>query len=91
LAKLPGGAVITGGGAKLRGIADYAREILNMNAHVGKPPRFEGIIEQISDPSFATVVGLMLIDLDSAPSEGKRRSGGGLFGGLMSLFKKRSK
>jgi cell division protein FtsA len=76
LAKLPGGAVLTGGGAKLRGIADYAREVLSMNAHVGHVPEFGGMGDKVAGPEFATAIGLMLIDFDSAPNENTRRGGG---------------
>jgi cell division protein FtsA len=91
LAKLPGGAVLTGGGAKLRGIADYAREVLSMNAHVGQIPEFNGMNDKVESPEFSTAIGLMLIDLDSAPSENNRRSG--LFSGISAkiggLFRKK--
>jgi cell division protein FtsA len=57
--------VLTGGGAELRGIADYARETLQLSARVGKPNGLGGVAEQVERASFATAVGLMLIDLDS--------------------------
>jgi cell division protein FtsA len=87
LAKLPGGAVLTGGGAKLRGIADYAREVLSMNAHVGQIPKFGGMDDKVSGPEFATAIGLMLVDLDSAPAESTRSAG--LLNKITSLFKKK--
>ncbi|MDR0957556.1 MAG: rod shape-determining protein, partial [Candidatus Nomurabacteria bacterium] len=90
LAKLPGGAVLTGGGAKLKGIADYSREVLSMNVHIGKPHSFGGITDQINSTAFSSAAGLMLFDLDSAPAE-NRRSSGGLFGGLFARFKKNKK
>jgi len=81
LAKLPGGAVLTGGGAKLRGIADYAREVLSMNARVGQMPEFGGMNDKVSGPEFATAIGLMLIDSDLAANE-PAGQGGGLFSGI---------
>ncbi|MCL2451975.1 cell division protein FtsA [Candidatus Saccharibacteria bacterium] len=92
LAKLPGGAVLTGGGAKLRGIADYAREVLSMNAHVGQIPEFGGMDDKVSSPEFAVVLGLMLIDLDSAPNENTRARGGFLpkISGLFKRFGKKN-
>ena len=87
LAKLPGGAVITGGGAKLKGIADYAREILSMNANTGKPHNLDGVTERVNSPEFATVVGLMKMDFDSTSTN--TRKSGGLFGGVKSLLKKK--
>jgi hypothetical protein len=60
-----------------------------MNAHVGKIPEFGGMNDKVSGPEFATAVGLMSIDLDSAPVEDKRRLGKGLFSNLLARFKKR--
>lgn len=77
-AKLPGGVVLTGGGAQMKGIADYAREALQLSARVGKAPELGGVAEQVSSPSYATAVGLMLIDLeDSAPAQHAQSSGNG--------------
>jgi cell division protein FtsA len=76
LAKLPGGAMLTGGGAKLRGIADYAREVLSMNARVGQIPEFGGMGDKIAGPEFASSIGLMLIDLDLAPNDNTQHNRG---------------
>jgi cell division protein FtsA len=63
-AKLPGGAVLTGGGAQLAGIADYAKHALQISARVGQLPEFAGVSDKVADPSWSTAVGLMLIDLE---------------------------
>ena len=68
-ANLPGGAVLTGGGANLRGLADYAREVLSMSTHVAKMPNFAGMSDKTSNPRFATALGLTLIDLNNLPAE----------------------
>jgi cell division protein FtsA len=86
-AKLPGGVVLTGGGSELKGIADYAREALQLSARVGKPSGFGGVAEQVESPSFATAAGLMLIDLESnavhsAQTQGGSSDLGGVVGGL---------
>lgn len=67
-AKLPGGVVLTGGGAQLKGIAEYARETLQLSARLGKMPEFGGMGEQVSSVKFATAAGLMLIDLETSAS-----------------------
>ena len=64
--KLPGGVVLVGGGAELKGIADYAKQALNLSARVGKPTGLGGVGEEVSNPSYATAVGLMLSDLANA-------------------------
>ena len=57
---LPAGVVLTGGGAKMAGIEELARETLQLPAVVGKPEGFSGIVDRINDPAFAAPVGLML-------------------------------
>lgn len=63
--KLPNGVVLTGGGAQLKGIVDYAKEALGLAARVGKATGYGGVADDIDKPQFATVVGLMLIDADN--------------------------
>jgi hypothetical protein len=58
-----------------------------MNAHVGQTPEFGGMNDKVSGPEFATAIGLMLLDLDAAPSENQRK-GKGLFASLLARFKK---
>jgi cell division protein FtsA len=63
---LPGGVVLTGGGAKMAGIEELAKEKLHLPAIVGKPEGFTGIVDRISDPAFAAPVGLMLENMSQA-------------------------
>lgn len=60
--KLPSGIVLTGGTAQLKGIVDYAKEYLGLAARIGKTSGYGGVADNIEQPQFATVVGLMLID-----------------------------
>jgi cell division protein FtsA len=66
---LPGGVVLTGGGAKMVGIEDLAKEALNLPAVIGKPEGFSGIVDRISDPAFAAPVGLMLENMTHTEEE----------------------
>jgi len=68
--KLPGGVVLTGGTAKLPGIADFAREQLQLPARIGKLQSVTGLIDTVDDPSYTTVVGLMLLDMLLLPDPG---------------------
>ena len=65
-AKLPGGVVLSGGGAAMAGMAEYARSALQLSARVGETPEFAGVSEKVSEPTWNTAVGLMLIDLEGA-------------------------
>ncbi len=73
--KLPGGVVLVGGGAELRGIADYAKQALSLSARVGKASGLGGVGDEASNPSYATAVGLMLSDLTSQPSKEQSSNG----------------
>ncbi|HSX00875.1 MAG TPA: cell division protein FtsA [Candidatus Saccharimonas sp.] len=63
---LPGGVVLTGGGAKMAGIDELAKELLELPAVIGKPEGFSGIVDRISDPAFAAPIGLMLENMTHA-------------------------
>lgn len=66
---LPGGVVLTGGGAKMPGIEEMAREALELPVVIGKPEGFTGIVDKVNDPAFATPVGLMLENMTFASRE----------------------
>jgi cell division protein FtsA len=63
---LPGGIVLTGGGAKIPKIKELTKETLKLACEIGKP---QGIIGLQEDPALATVVGLALggVDFDNEP------------------------
>jgi len=58
---LPGGIVLTGGGAKLPRIKELTKETLELNCEIGTP---KGIVGIQDDPSLATVAGLVLGGVD---------------------------
>ena len=57
--QIPSGVVITGGGAKTVGIVDAAKRTLAMPVRVAIPTNVKGIIDEVGEPSFATVIGLV--------------------------------
>jgi cell division protein FtsA len=66
--------VLTGGGAELKGIADYAQGVLGRAVRIGRPA-MPGLPEAHSGPAFSTLAGLAQF---AASDEGDLRSG---FGG----------
>jgi len=64
---LPGGVVLTGGGAKMPKIKELTRETLKLACEIGTP---KGIIGLQDDPALATVVGLVLEGVDSGRDGG---------------------
>lgn len=61
--KLPGGVVLVGGTAKLPGIAEFAKEKLQLAARVGSLQSVTGLVDTVADPSYSAAVGLMLLDM----------------------------
>ena len=91
--KIPGGITLTGGGAQLPGIEVVAREELALSARVTIPTGIVGLKEKVAKPDYATVVGLMLLDVHKEESDayGGRGLGGRLQHGAdqaRSLFNK---
>ncbi|HUZ45779.1 MAG TPA: cell division protein FtsA [Terriglobia bacterium] len=58
--QLGAGVVLTGGGAKLGGLVPAAEQVLGLPVRVGLPMSMEGSAEVLPDPSYATVVGLVV-------------------------------
>lgn len=89
---LPEGAVITGGGAKMRNLPELAKEILRLPVSIGTPEDLESITgASIGDPSYASVVGILLL----SQKYGNHRSGfrlhfsaGSFWNSLKNLFSK---
>ena len=50
--------VLTGGGAELKGIADYAQAALGRSVRVGRPRGLTALPEAHAGPAFATLAGL---------------------------------
>lgn len=67
--KLPGGVVLIGGTAKLPGIAEFAKQQLQLAARVGKLQPLSGLVDTVADPTYCTAVGLMLLDILLVPEE----------------------
>jgi len=59
-ALIPAGLVLSGGGAHLKGLTELAEGMFNLPVRLAAPRGLEGMPEQLSQPEYATVVGLLL-------------------------------
>lgn len=85
---VPGGLVLTGGSSNLPGIDALARETLRMPARVGAPLPIHGIGDNLTDPAYATAVGLLLWGVKpKSVSSWKSRGFGGNVVNLVSRIK----
>jgi len=78
---LPAGIVLTGGGAKMSGIVDLTKKAMRLPASVGSPIGITSVVDNASDPSFSTVIGLVLWGHSIQSVRGRGRFGK-LFGGI---------
>lgn len=79
--KLPGGVVLVGGTAKLPGLADFTKEKLGLASRIGKLQPVSGLIDVVDDPSYATAVGLMMLDMLLMPNYAPQsKDNNGIFG-----------
>ena len=52
--------VLTGGGAELAGLADFAQAALGKPVRIGKPPALKGLPDAHATPGFSTLAGLVI-------------------------------
>jgi len=85
--------VLTGGGAELKGIADYAQGVLGRAVRIGRP-NLPGLPEAHSGPGFSTLAGLALFaasddgDLPMGPAPGgDARAPGNMLQRLIAAFR----
>ncbi|MDF1497472.1 MAG: cell division protein FtsA [Patescibacteria group bacterium] len=83
---LPAGIILTGGGAKLPGITEVARQVFHLPASVGASSLESSVPELIQDPAFATAVGLVEWGYEAERQDNitSGLSGGGKIGSLFS-------
>ncbi len=87
---LPAGLVFTGGGSRLAGLTNAAKDILQLPAQIGQPSsEIGGMIDKLDDPVYATSVGLMLQGFaQHAPSQRSSMSLGSHEAMVNNLFDK---
>jgi cell division protein FtsA len=54
------GVVLTGGSSKMEGVIDLAEEIFHAPVRLGMPQYISGLLDVVSNPIYATGVGLLL-------------------------------
>lgn len=59
-AVLPAGLVLAGGVAQTPGLAELASQVLDLPVRVGAPKNLSGLTDNITSPSYAAGVGLLL-------------------------------
>jgi cell division protein FtsA len=74
---LPAGLVLCGGTAQLAGIRALGQHCLDMPVRIGTPHDLEGLVDGLSDPAYATSIGLLQWGMEYADSPRQRGAPGG--------------
>ncbi len=70
---LNSGMLLTGGTALLDGLEEVAEEIFDLPVRRGDPTGVGGLIDRVSTPDFATVVGLLLYGYQQRQDKGQAK------------------
>ncbi|MBT5330946.1 MAG: cell division protein FtsA [Porticoccaceae bacterium] len=70
---LAGGVVLTGGTSKMEGVVELAEEIFHMPVRLGAPQQVKGLTDIVTNPIYATGVGLLQYGLDQQLDGGKKK------------------
>lgn len=85
---LAAGIVVTGGGAMVEGCVDLAEEVFGMPARLGTPRGVTGLVDAVTQPIYATGVGLVQFGLEHQHREGQFASANGdMFNSILGRMK----
>jgi cell division protein FtsA len=86
--KLPGGVTFVGGSAKLPGLVDFSKEVLELPARIGGWKHISKVVDGLDEHIYAPAVGLMLMNMLLGPPQinGLTESEPGILQSLTKLF-----
>jgi cell division protein FtsA len=82
--QIPAGLVLAGGGAKLNGLIDLAEQYFHLPMRIAEPKGLIDLPEQVAQPEYATVIGLVLYGAKARRAAPQRT--GNLVSKLKSMF-----
>jgi len=82
--QIPAGFVLAGGGAKLNGLLDLAEQSFHLPVRIAEPKGLADMPEQVAQPEYATVIGLVLYGAKARRAAPQRA--GNLVSKLKSMF-----
>ncbi|MGH9742802.1 MAG: cell division protein FtsA [Candidatus Acidiferrum sp.] len=82
--QIPAGFVLAGGGARLNGLLDLAEDSFHLPVRIAEPKGLADLPEQVAQPEYATVVGLVMYGAKTRRNAPQRT--GNLVSKLKSMF-----
>ncbi len=85
---LPGGMVLSGGGALLNGLRELGSDITGLPTRIGYPAGVGGLAESVNQPSFSTAVGLVIWGGKAHVGLPRREGANGFIGSLSAWMRR---
>jgi cell division protein FtsA len=82
--QIPAGFVLAGGGSRLHGLLDLAEQTFHLPVRIAEPKGLMDLPEQVAQPEYATVVGLVLYGAKARRNVSQRS--GNLVSKLKAMF-----
>jgi cell division protein FtsA len=82
--QIPAGFVLAGGGARLNGLVELAEDSFHLPVRIAEPKGLADLPEQVAQPEYATVVGLVMYGAKTRRNAPQRA--GNLVNKLKSMF-----
>ncbi len=82
--QIPAGFALAGGGARLNGLAEIMEQSFHLPVRLAEPRGLVDMPEQVQQPEYATVVGLVLYGARARRAQGQRSNG--LLGKIKTMF-----
>ena len=82
--QIPAGFVLSGGGARLNGLVDLMEQAFHLPVRIAEPRGLLDLPEQVQQPEYATVVGLVLYGAKARRAQGQRSNG--FLGKIKTMF-----
>jgi cell division protein FtsA len=82
--QIPAGFILAGGGARLNGLIDIAEQSFHLPVRIAEPKGLADLPEQVAQPEYATVVGLVIYGAKTRRNASQRS--GNLVSKLKSMF-----
>jgi cell division protein FtsA len=82
--QIPAGFILAGGGARLNGLVDLAEQSFHLPVRIAEPKGLADLPEQVAQPEYATVVGLVMYGAKTRRNASQRS--GNLVSKLKAMF-----
>ena len=70
--QIPAGFVLAGGGARLNGLVEMMEQAFHVPVRIAEPRGLADMPEQVSQPEYATVIGLVLYGAKARRAQSQR-------------------